>query len=149
MGSIVLEPGVKEMLLADTRDFLKSEKVREQLPTSFCVSHTSRTARYDRTRMMQSSALHSENRLTRTVRRSLLDLLAIRYRIPIVHSMLLMSLLFFVINPLLSGTPTAASRSAAGTFCTVCPDLESHPSFTPSLASCSLTSTSCRSPRHG
>ncbi|KLO06556.1 P-loop containing nucleoside triphosphate hydrolase protein [Schizopora paradoxa] len=26
MGSIVLEPGVKEMLLADTRDFLKSEK---------------------------------------------------------------------------------------------------------------------------
>jgi chaperone BCS1 len=28
MGSIVLEPGVKEMLLSDTRDFLKSEKVR-------------------------------------------------------------------------------------------------------------------------
>ena len=27
MASIVLEPGVKEMLLADTRDFLKSEKV--------------------------------------------------------------------------------------------------------------------------
>ncbi|THH05072.1 hypothetical protein EW145_g5057 [Phellinidium pouzarii] len=26
MGSIVLEPGVKEMLLADTRDFLRSEK---------------------------------------------------------------------------------------------------------------------------
>lgn len=28
MESIVLEPGVKEMLLADTRDFLRSEKVR-------------------------------------------------------------------------------------------------------------------------
>ena len=27
MESIVLEPGVKEMLLADTRDFLRSEKV--------------------------------------------------------------------------------------------------------------------------
>jgi hypothetical protein len=28
MGSIVLNPGVKEMLLNDTKDFLKSEKVR-------------------------------------------------------------------------------------------------------------------------
>ena len=28
MSSIVLNPGVKEMLLADTKDFLKSEKVR-------------------------------------------------------------------------------------------------------------------------
>ena len=27
MSSIVLNPGVKEMLLNDTRDFLKSEKV--------------------------------------------------------------------------------------------------------------------------
>lgn len=27
MESIVLEPGVKEMLLSDTRDFLRSEKV--------------------------------------------------------------------------------------------------------------------------
>lgn len=27
MASIVLNPGVKEMLLDDTRDFLKSEKV--------------------------------------------------------------------------------------------------------------------------
>jgi chaperone BCS1 len=27
MGSIVLNPGVKEMLLNDTKDFLKSEKV--------------------------------------------------------------------------------------------------------------------------
>ena len=28
LSSIVLEPGVKEMLMDDTRDFLKSEKVR-------------------------------------------------------------------------------------------------------------------------
>lgn len=28
MGSIVLDPGVKEMLLGDARDFLASEKVR-------------------------------------------------------------------------------------------------------------------------
>jgi hypothetical protein len=27
MGSIVLDPGVKEMLLGDARDFLASEKV--------------------------------------------------------------------------------------------------------------------------
>lgn len=27
MGSIVLNPGVKEMLLEDTKDFLRSEKV--------------------------------------------------------------------------------------------------------------------------
>lgn len=33
MGSIVLNPGVKEMLLGDTRDFLKSEQVRR-----FCSS---------------------------------------------------------------------------------------------------------------
>lgn len=31
MQSIVLEPGVKEMLLADTRDFLRSEKVRHPI----------------------------------------------------------------------------------------------------------------------
>lgn len=31
MSSIVLNPGVKEMLLADTKDFLKSEKVRSRV----------------------------------------------------------------------------------------------------------------------
>lgn len=34
MSSIVLNPGVKEMLLSDTRDFLKSEKV-----SFFTVAH--------------------------------------------------------------------------------------------------------------
>lgn len=33
MGSIVLNPGVKEMLLNDTKDFLKSEKVRIRAPS--------------------------------------------------------------------------------------------------------------------
>ena len=32
MGSIVLNPGVKEMLLNDTKDFLKSEKVGTSPP---------------------------------------------------------------------------------------------------------------------
>ena len=32
MSSIVLNPGVKEMLLSDTKDFLKSEKVRGIVP---------------------------------------------------------------------------------------------------------------------
>ena len=37
MGSIVLNPGVKEMLLNDTKDFLKSEKV--SIPLSYaCVA---------------------------------------------------------------------------------------------------------------
>lgn len=31
MSSIVLNPGVKEMLLSDTKDFLKSEKVRAKI----------------------------------------------------------------------------------------------------------------------
>lgn len=35
MGSIVLNPGVKEMLLNDTKDFLKSEKVSPYLICSF------------------------------------------------------------------------------------------------------------------
>lgn len=34
MGSIVLNPGVKEMLLEDTKDFLRSEKVCLNDPTS-------------------------------------------------------------------------------------------------------------------
>ena len=40
ISSIVLNPGVKEMLLADTRDFLKSEKVSPAVPlmTSACIS---------------------------------------------------------------------------------------------------------------
>jgi chaperone BCS1 len=44
MSSIVLNPGVKEMLLSDTRDFLKSEKVwfsrsfRRQMLTAFLSS---------------------------------------------------------------------------------------------------------------
>ena len=39
MSSIVLNPGVKEMLISDTHDFLRSEKVRARVfryPASGC-----------------------------------------------------------------------------------------------------------------
>jgi chaperone BCS1 len=39
MGSIVLNPGVKEMLLNDTKDFLKSEKVSIRLSYNCNVPH--------------------------------------------------------------------------------------------------------------
>ncbi len=38
MSSIVLNPGVKEMLMADTKDFLKSEKVCACVCVCMCVN---------------------------------------------------------------------------------------------------------------
>lgn len=45
MSSIVLNPGVKEMLLADTKDFLKSEKVRVNL-SMFTMSESKQVAKH-------------------------------------------------------------------------------------------------------
>lgn len=41
MSSIVLQPGVKEMLLADARDFLRSEKVSGSTGLSWLLNTTS------------------------------------------------------------------------------------------------------------